>query len=80
MCLKKEPNDIQPYAYMRIFSESETIGVTLKTLLQGGVKRGIIGYNLDDNGKDDGTKEIILNFANKILVLHLLNILIMWFL
>lgn len=34
--LKDGPKNIQPYAYMRVFNESETIGITLKTLLQGG--------------------------------------------
>lgn len=60
--------DIKPlnaWAFVRAYSEIETIKHTLSTMLRGGVKRGVIAYHLDENGEDDGTGEYIEQFCKE---------------
>lgn len=60
---KPKPKDINPWAFIRAYNEIETIKITLKSILGGGITKGIIGYHLDEFGKDDGTSEIIKQFC-----------------
>ncbi|MBZ7979270.1 hypothetical protein AVBRAN12642_01325 [Campylobacter sp. RM12642] len=54
---------INPYAFIRVYNEIETIEATLKTIVGGGITRGVLGYHLDEFGKDDGTSEVIKQFC-----------------
>lgn len=60
-----KPKDINPWAFIRAYNEIETIHLTLRTMLEGGIKRGVLGYHLDENGKDDGTSEVIKQFCKE---------------
>lgn len=54
-----------PYAFVRAHNEIETIGLALKTMIGGGIKRGVIAYHLDENNSDDGTGDYIEQFCKE---------------
>ena len=60
-----KPKNINPWAFIRAYNEIETIKISLKTMLDGGIKRGVLGYHLDSNGNDDGTSEVIKKFCKE---------------